>query len=94
MHSDLIEIGWNEEYWSRICAAISEEAQKARVAAQVLNIVGPLDPTTVAVPPYALSSAKTPSIERAVAAPGQRERRGRWVAAAAHRRRRSVPARG
>lgn len=60
MHSDLVEIGWTEDHWNRIYTAISEEAQKARVGAQVLNVVGPLDPTTVAVPTYALSAADSP----------------------------------
>lgn len=60
MHSDLVEMGWTEEQWSRIGAAISEEAQKARVAAQVLSLTGPLDPTTVAVPSYALSAIDSP----------------------------------
>ncbi len=60
MHSDLVEVGWTEEHWNRIYSAVTEEAQKARVAAQVLSVVGPLDPTTVAVPSYALSSGKNP----------------------------------
>jgi uncharacterized linocin/CFP29 family protein len=58
MHSDLLEIGWTEDHLNRIYTAITEEAQKARVGAQVLNVVGPLDPTTVAVPSYALSAPK------------------------------------
>jgi uncharacterized linocin/CFP29 family protein len=58
MHSDLLEIGWTEDHWNRLYSAITEEAQKARVGAQVLNVVGPLDPTIVAVPSYALNSAQ------------------------------------
>ena len=54
MHSDLVEIGWTEEHWNRITTAVTEEAQKARVAAQMLPAVGPEDPTTVAVPEYLL----------------------------------------
>jgi len=60
MHSDLVEVGWTEEHWSRICCAVTEEAQKARVAAQALSVVGPLDPTTVAVPSYALGPTRNP----------------------------------
>lgn len=60
MHSDLVEIGWTEEHWNRIYSAVTEEAQKARVAAQFLSVVGPLDPTTVAVPSYALSHGSNP----------------------------------
>jgi uncharacterized linocin/CFP29 family protein len=55
MHSDLIEVGWTEEHWNRIYGAVTEEAQKARIGAQVFSLVGPLDRTTVAVPPYSLS---------------------------------------
>lgn len=54
MHSDLVDIGWTEEHWSRITAAVTEEAQKARVAAQLLPVVGPVDPSMVAVPNYRL----------------------------------------
>ena len=60
MHSDLVEVGWSEEHLNRIESAVTEEAQKARVAAQVLSVVGPLDPTTVAVPSYALSARNNP----------------------------------
>ncbi len=60
MHNDLVELGWTEQHWNRIYSAITEEAQKARVAAQVLSVVGPLDPTTVAVPPYTLSATANP----------------------------------
>ena len=60
MHSDLVQIGWTDEHWNRIFSAVTEEAQKARVAAQFLPVVGPLDPTTVAVPSYALSTKDNP----------------------------------
>jgi uncharacterized linocin/CFP29 family protein len=60
MHSDLVEVGWTEDHLNRIYTAITEEAQKARVGAQVLSVVGPLDPTTVAIPSYALSSTNNP----------------------------------
>jgi len=60
MHSDLLELGWTEEHMNRIEAVVTEEAQKARVAAQVLPLTGPLDPTTVAIPPYTLSTQGNP----------------------------------
>src|SRR5688572_12184235 len=60
MHNDLLELGWTEEQWNRICSTVSEEAQKARVAAQLLPVVGPEDPTLVAVPPYTLTNPATP----------------------------------
>jgi hypothetical protein len=56
MHSDLVELGWTEDHWNRISGAVTEEAQKARVAAQMLASAGPEDPTTVAIPRFSLSS--------------------------------------
>lgn len=58
MHSDLVEIGWTEEQWNRIVTAVTEEAQKGRVAAQLLSVSGPEAATTVAVPQYALQHEK------------------------------------
>lgn len=60
MHSDLLELGWTEEHMNRIEAVVTEEAQKARVAAQVLPLVGPIDPTVVSVPPYTLFTRANP----------------------------------
>jgi uncharacterized linocin/CFP29 family protein len=60
MNSDLVELGWTEEQWNRIATTVSEEAQKARVAAQALPVVGPEDPSTVAIPPFALSARLQP----------------------------------
>lgn len=54
MHNDLVELGWTEEQWNRITGAVTEEAQKARVAAQMLPLIGPEDPSTIAVPPFRL----------------------------------------
>ena len=61
MHSDLVERGWTEEHWNRITSAVTEEAQKARVAAQMLPLVGPEDPSTVAVPGFSLGRDANPS---------------------------------
>jgi len=66
MHNDLVELGWTEEQWGLITGAVTEEAQKARVAAQMLPLVGPEDPSTIAVPPYALSASKKYTPERLV----------------------------
>jgi uncharacterized linocin/CFP29 family protein len=60
MHSDLLELGWTEEHINRIEAVVTEEAQKARVAAQVLPLTGPVDPTAVAIPPYTLAAPAVP----------------------------------
>jgi uncharacterized linocin/CFP29 family protein len=60
MHNDLVELGWTEEQWNLITSAVTEEAQKARVAAQMLPLVGPEDPSTVAVPAYALGTLNVP----------------------------------
>jgi uncharacterized linocin/CFP29 family protein len=54
MDPALENCGWTDEHWNRICTAVSEEAQKARVAAQMLPLVGPVEPSTVAVPSYLL----------------------------------------
>lgn len=50
MHSDLVELGWTEEHLNRIYAVVTEEAQKARVAAQMLSIVGSVESSAVAIP--------------------------------------------
>lgn len=60
MHSDLVDIGWTEDHWNRICTAVTEEAQKGRVAAQMLPSVGPEDPSTVAVPNFSLQFPLNP----------------------------------
>jgi len=60
MHSDLVELGWTEEHWNRLLNAVSEEAQKARVAAQMLPMVGPEERSTLAVPEFAISSGPAP----------------------------------
>lgn len=62
MHSDLVDLGWTDEYWNRICGAVTEEAQKGRVAAQMLPLTGPEDPSTVAVPSYALQANPSTAI--------------------------------
>jgi uncharacterized linocin/CFP29 family protein len=61
MHNDLVELGWTEEQWNRINAAVTEEAQRARVAAQMLPLVGPEDPSTVAVPGFELTADVNPA---------------------------------
>jgi uncharacterized linocin/CFP29 family protein len=62
MHPDLIEIGWTEEQWNRIVTTVTEEAQKARVATQLLSVSGPEEPKTVAVPRFALRVQPNPVI--------------------------------
>jgi uncharacterized linocin/CFP29 family protein len=56
MHPDLIEIGWTEEQWNRIVTTVTEEAQKARVATQLLPVTGPVDPTAVSIPAFELKT--------------------------------------
>ena len=55
MHSDLVDIGWTDDHWNRICATVTEEAQKVRVAAQLLPVVGPEDGSVVAIPNFTTS---------------------------------------
>src|SRR5262245_14585099 len=61
MHSDLVELGWTEDHWNRLVGAVSEEAQKARVAAQMLPTAGPEDRSTVAVPEFSLGYSPFPA---------------------------------
>jgi uncharacterized linocin/CFP29 family protein len=61
MHSDLVELGWTEDQWNRITGVVTEEAQKGRVAAQMLPVTGPADPTTVAIPNFTLSTRINPA---------------------------------
>jgi len=65
MDPALEQLGWSEDQWNRICTTVTEEAERTRVAAQILPVVGPEDPSTVAVPAYSLSltrnSAPPPS---------------------------------
>lgn len=72
MHSDLNELGWTDEHWNRILGVVTEEAQKARIGARVLPMVGPEAPTTIAVPEYGLGTQINPRLgppAAAVAAP-------------------------
>jgi uncharacterized linocin/CFP29 family protein len=60
MHADLENLGWTEEQWNRIVTTVTEEAQKARVAAQILPVSGPEDASTVAVPNFTLTDLPNP----------------------------------
>jgi uncharacterized linocin/CFP29 family protein len=60
MHSDLVELGWTEDHFSRIANVVTEEAQKARVAAQALPLAGPEEASVVAVPRYTLTYPTNP----------------------------------
>jgi uncharacterized linocin/CFP29 family protein len=57
MDTALATLGWTEDDWNRVCSSVSEEAQKARICAQILPSVGPEDRSTVAVPRYRLSAS-------------------------------------
>jgi uncharacterized linocin/CFP29 family protein len=61
MDPALEEIGWTEDQWNRICTTVTEEAQRVRVAAQILPVVGPEDPSAVAVPAYTLTYPANPA---------------------------------
>jgi uncharacterized linocin/CFP29 family protein len=58
MDPALENLGWTEEMWNRLCSTVTEEAQKARVAAQMLPVVGPEDPSTVALPQFVLQPGR------------------------------------
>jgi uncharacterized linocin/CFP29 family protein len=50
MDPALVNLGWTEDQWHRVCSTVTEEAQKSRVAAQALPCVGPEDRSVLAVP--------------------------------------------
>jgi uncharacterized linocin/CFP29 family protein len=62
MDPALENLGWTEAQWNRICTTVTEEAQKGRVAAQLLPAVGPEDASTVAVPNFTLSADPSPRL--------------------------------
>jgi uncharacterized linocin/CFP29 family protein len=51
---------WTDDQWARLRKIVSDEAQKARVAAQFLPLYGPVDASVVAVPNLSLSVKKGP----------------------------------
>lgn len=60
MDPALANLGWSEDQWNRICNVVAEEAQRARVCAQALPVVGEHDPTVLAVPEYRVTTAAEP----------------------------------
>jgi uncharacterized linocin/CFP29 family protein len=64
MHADLVNVGWTEEQWNLIVRTVTEEAQKARIAAQMLPVSGPEDASTVAIPNFTLTDQANPNPPR------------------------------
>ena len=62
MDPALENLGWTEAQWNRISTTVTEEAQKGRVAAQLLPSVGPEDASTVAVPNFTLQAQASPPL--------------------------------
>jgi uncharacterized linocin/CFP29 family protein len=60
MDPALANLGWTEDQWNRICSAVTEEAQRARVAAQVLPAVGMEGGSTIAIPEYRMTPQPEP----------------------------------
>jgi uncharacterized linocin/CFP29 family protein len=79
MDPALENFGWTEEQWNRICTTVTEEAQKARVAAQLLPAVGPEEPSTVAIPPFTLTPQSNPYPFPQTAPPPQQATQRLWV---------------
>lgn len=52
MDPALANLGWTEDQWNRIGSVVAEEAQRARVVAQALPLVGLDDPSAIAIPSY------------------------------------------
>jgi uncharacterized linocin/CFP29 family protein len=56
---------WTDDQWAKLRKIVSDEAQKARVAAQFLPLYGPVDASIVAVPSLSLSfKAESPETTR------------------------------
>ena len=60
MDPALANYGWTDEQWNRICATVTEEAQRARVAAQLLPLTGPEDASVLAVPRFSTKTEAFP----------------------------------
>jgi uncharacterized linocin/CFP29 family protein len=56
MSQYVAELPWTDEQWSRVCRAVTEEAQRTRVASKFLPIYGPIDSSEVAVPNIGLTT--------------------------------------
>jgi uncharacterized linocin/CFP29 family protein len=56
MDRNVAQPSWTDTQWNVVLKTLSEEAQRARVAAQFLPIAGPIDASTVAVPEFTLST--------------------------------------
>jgi uncharacterized linocin/CFP29 family protein len=60
MDPALANYGWTDEQWNRICVTVTEEAQRARVAAQLLPLSGPEDASVLAVPRFSTATEAFP----------------------------------
>lgn len=60
MDPALANLGWTEEQWNRICSTVTEEAQRARVVAQALPLVGVEDDSAVAIPEFRMALQADP----------------------------------
>jgi uncharacterized linocin/CFP29 family protein len=58
MDPAVANLGWTEDQWNRIGSAVAEEAQRARVVAQALPVVGLDDPSVIAIPKYQLAGTE------------------------------------
>jgi uncharacterized linocin/CFP29 family protein len=72
MDRNSAEVGWSDEQWSRVNSTVAEQARVTRVAASFLPMCGPLEPDTVAIPDFGVSSQAVPG---AIPAPGVPPRR-------------------
>ena len=60
MNDQLVEAGWSDDQWSRITNAVTEEAQRARVAAQMLPVLGPEDRAAVSFSDFRITNPPNP----------------------------------
>jgi uncharacterized linocin/CFP29 family protein len=60
MDRNVAQPSWTDTQWNAVLKTVSEEAQRARTAAQFLPIAGPIDASTVAVPSFRLANPLNP----------------------------------
>ena len=56
MYERHADVPWTDEQWNRVCKAVSDEAQRVRLATKFLPVYGPVDAKELAVPNFWLQA--------------------------------------
>jgi uncharacterized linocin/CFP29 family protein len=72
MEKNTAELSWTREQWELVAKTVSEEANRARVAASFLPLFGPVEPSTLGVPSLRLGYERNPAAQ--LSALGERQR--------------------